>query len=191
MKSVCASGSWPHFSTPAPRPVPKPPPSANEYTPCSAWKQAPSGSGLVTPMQPRRSARCGTVITSAVQTTTATPTVATNSRSGAPTIQSSANSIATRIIEVPMSPPSMISASSSRAPGTSGTSRCFQVVRVPAFCLRASRSAPQSTSASLANSEGWNWKKPKSSQFWLPLIRTPMPGTATSASAPITPNITG
>ncbi len=84
------------------------------------------------------------------------------------------------MIAVPMSPPIMISPSSMNAAGTSGTSMCFHWVSSFLSCLRASRSAPQSTRASLPNSLGWIWKEPPSAiQFWLPLTATPIPGTCT------------
>ena len=84
------------------------------------------------------------------------------------------------MIAVPMSPPSMISPSSMKATGTSGTSMCFHCVSSRLSCLRASRSAPQRTSASLPNSLGWSWKGPPTEiQFWLPLTATPIPGTWT------------
>ena len=81
------------------------------------------------------------------------------------------------MIAVPMSPPSMISPSSSRPTGTSGTSMCFHWVSSRLSCLRASRSAPHSTRASLPNSLGWSWKgPPRWIQFWLPLTAYPYPG---------------
>ena len=85
-----------------------------------------------------------------------------------------------RMIAVPMSPPSMIRPSSMKATGTSGTSMCFHWLSSRLSCLRASRSAPHSTSASLPNSLGWIWKEPPSEiQFWLPLTAIPIPGTCT------------
>ena len=37
MKSVCASGSWPHFSRLAPTPTPNQPPEESALKPCAAW----------------------------------------------------------------------------------------------------------------------------------------------------------
>ncbi len=86
------------------------------------------------------------------------------------------------MIAVPMSPPSMISPSSMNATGTSGTSMCFHWDSIALSCLRASRSAPHSTRASLPNSLGWIWKEPPSEiQFRLPLTDIPIPGSCTSA----------
>jgi hypothetical protein len=90
--------------------------------------------------------------------------------------------MAVRMIAVPMSPPIMMRPSSMNAAGTSGTSMCFHWFSSLLSCLRASRSAPHSTRASLPNSLGWSWKEPPTAiQFWLPLTETPMPGTCTRA----------
>ena len=62
MKSVCGSGSWPHFSTLAPSPEPNRPPGAKAYMPCSAWQQYRPGPGSVTPMQASRAIRLGLVL---------------------------------------------------------------------------------------------------------------------------------
>ena len=103
-----------------------------------------------------------------------------NSRPGAPAVNSRQNTMATMIIEVPMSPPIITSAMISTAPGTSGTSRWSQVVS--SFSLRTSRSAPHSTSASLANSLGCTVSGPMISQFLLPLCEDPTASTSSSAS---------
>ena len=44
MKSVCASGSAPHFSLEPPRPTPHQPPDASANLPCRACRPLPSGS---------------------------------------------------------------------------------------------------------------------------------------------------
>ena len=81
-----------------------------------------------------------------------------NSRTGVPITQSRARKITSRMNVVPRSSPSITSMLKIAAPGSSGISRCRHSVSWPAFSLRASRSAPHSTNASLANSDGWIWK---------------------------------
>ena len=46
MKSVCASGSEPHFCRLPPSPTPQKPPRASAIMPWIAWKPALSGVGL-------------------------------------------------------------------------------------------------------------------------------------------------
>jgi hypothetical protein len=90
--------------------------------------------------------------------------------------------MAAMTIDVPMSPPSMTRPMITPAIGSSGTSRWSQLVS--RFALRSSRSAPQSTSANLANSLGWIVSGPITSQFWLPPVDTcPKASTATSSSS--------
>ena len=68
--------------------------------------------------------------------------------------------------------------------GSRGISRCFNSPR--RRCLRVSRSAPHSTNASLAASDGCSRNgPPKSIQFWFPLTDTPMPGTRTRHNNPM------
>ena len=86
-----------------------------------------------------------------------------------------------RIIAVPRSCPARTSAMMRPATGTSGTSRCFHCPRT--FRLRASRSAPHTTSASLANSDGCRRKPPPMEiQFLFPLKSRPITGTSASST---------
>ncbi len=82
------------------------------------------------------------------------PSIPMNSRPGVPITQSRARKVVRRMKVVPKSSPSITSMLTIAAPGISGISRCRHSVSWPAFSLRASRSAPQSTKASLANSDG-------------------------------------
>ena len=85
---------------------------------------------------------------------------------------------------MPRSPPSSTSPITNPDTGTNGTSRCFHWVS--SFCLRASRSAPQSTSENLASSEGWMRNgPPKSSQFLLPLTSVPAKTTRNSKASDV------
>ena len=84
MKSVCASGSSPHFSFEPPRPAPHQPPEASANFPCSACHPPSSGSrvGLShVVMRSRRSALVCTITATTSSTGAPTPT---NSRSGQP-----------------------------------------------------------------------------------------------------------
>ncbi|EYT80611.1 hypothetical protein CF54_24505 [Streptomyces sp. Tu 6176] len=147
--------------------------------PCTACQHLVTS---VEPTQANRSRRLGLVLMRTRPIRAATDSTPTNSRVGAPASHSRPNRMAVRMIAVPMSPPSMISPSSMKATGTSGTSMCFHCVSSRFSCLRAIRSAAQSTSASLPISLGWIWKEPPSEiQFWLPLTDIPIPGTCTSA----------
>lgn len=136
--------------------------------------------GSVAPMHWKRAIRLGLVLMRTSPMNVAIDSTPTNSRVGAPASHSSPNRTAVRMIAVPMSPPSMIRPSSMNVTGTSGTSMCFHCVSSRLSSLRAIRSAPHSTRASLPNSLGWIRKEPPSEiQFWFPLIDTPIPGTCT------------
>ena len=77
---------------------------------------------------------------------------------------------------VPRSSPAITSMASRPAPGISGTSMCRQSASMPSFSLRASRSAPQTASASLASSDGWNVIGPIAIQRATSLCFTATPG---------------
>jgi hypothetical protein len=111
-------------------------------------------------MQASLAIRFGLVVMRSAPSTAATAMTPAKSRVGAPASQSSPKRTAVRMIAVPMSPPSMMSPRSSSPTGTSGTSMCFHWFSSRLDRLRASRSAPHSTSASLANSLGWSWNGP-------------------------------
>ena len=77
-----------------------------------------------------------------------------SSLAGAPMTHSSARKMTSSRNVVPRSLPIMTSMAISAAPGSSGTRMCRQSASWPSFSFLASRSAPHSTSASLANSDG-------------------------------------
>ena len=62
---------------------------------------------------------------------------------------------------------------------------CRQSASMPSFSLRASRSAPQTASASLASSDGWTWSGPSWIQRAAPFCTCPTPWISVSAR-PIT-----
>ncbi len=151
-----------------------------------------AGPASVAPRQLSRAMRLGLVQISRAPMAAATARTEAKRRVGAPAIHSSPKRIAVRITAVPMSPPSMIRPSRMKAAGTSGTSRCFHWASSRRSCLRARRSAPQSTRASLPNSLGWIWKGPPSEiQLVLPLISWPIPGTWTRAISATEPTMIG
>ena len=91
MKSVCASGSQPHFSRLAPRPTPHQPPSARAYLPCIAWKQVSSGSGHEPLSQAAiRASRLADVVAEDSARPAITAAAPRKSRAGAPAEKSSA-----------------------------------------------------------------------------------------------------
>ena len=105
-----------------------------------------------------------------------------NTPSRAPAVNSNASITVVSTTVVPMSGSAMTSSAINTAIGTSGTSRCL--VSVSRFSLRASRSAPQSTSASLAGSDGWICRPPgRLIQRVAPETFWPTPGTRTSSSS--------
>ena len=107
------------------------------------------------------------------------------SRNGAPATHSSEPSTAAMMIAVPRSPPSRTRTRIRPPTGSIGTSRCFHWPS--SRSLRASRSAPQSTSDSFASSDGWIRNgPPKSSQFLLPLTSVPATTTSTSSASEVT-----
>jgi hypothetical protein len=89
--------------------------------------------------------------------------------------------MAIRMVLVPMSWPASTSTARMATPGSSGISSARPSVSWRSFSLRASRSAPQSAKASLANSEGWMVKPAKASSRVAPLTEVPTPGTRTSS----------
>lgn len=130
-------------------------------------------------------------VTTSITTPRATVTpMEASSRHEAPTYQSMATTMAPMIMPVPRSCCSTTNEISSRETGTNGTSRCFG--RSSRSCLRARMSAPQTTMASFANSDGWMRKKdvPNCTQLRLPLSSSPHPSgvkvSSWSTSAPTT-----
>ena len=101
-----------------------------------------------------------------------------NIRPGVPITHSSARKMTSSRNVVPRSSPSMTSMHSSAAPGSSGSRSWRQSLSWPSFSLRASRSAPHSTKASLANSDGCTWNGPTWSHRVAPLASTPMARTS-------------
>ena len=179
MKSVCASGSAPHFSFDPPRPTPHQPPEASANLPCRACSPAPSGSAWSGCSQSvMRCIRYGVRVDH--RTATSSPAGADGQgeqpgrgagdpqqraedrRPGSPRCRGrrrAGPARAPRRRPAPAAPAGASTGASSRS-------------------LRASRSAPQRTSASLASSDGWIRNgPPKSSQLRLPL--TSVPATAT------------
>ncbi len=109
-----------------------------------------------------------------------TPLIDPNTRSGVPTTHKRVSRTTSTTIVVPMSGSSMIMMEIRSAPGTSGTSRCFQFPS--SLRLRTSRSAPQSTRPSLAISLGCSVYGPSSIHRWAPLIDFPNCGVSTTTS---------
>jgi hypothetical protein len=75
-------------------------------------------------------------------------------RPGVPMIQSKARKMTSRMNVVPRSSPVITRRHSRAVPGMSGTRMCRQSPSWPSLSLRASRSAPHTTKASLAISDG-------------------------------------
>ena len=84
------------------------------------------------------------------------------------------------MIAVPMSPPSMISPSSMKAPGTSGTSRCFHWVSSRLVLLAGEQVGAPQDQRQLAELAGLELEgAAEEIQFVLPLTVRPIPGTCT------------
>ena len=90
--------------------------------------------------------------------------------------------MATSTIVVPRLGCAMISAATAAV--TSSTGRSVTRVSCMRWRRRPSRSATNSSSASLASSDGWMPIGPRPSQRVAPLAPTPTPGTSTRASSP-------
>ncbi len=99
---------------------------------------------------------------------------------GAPMIHSSAMKMTSSRNVVPRSLPIITSMHITAAPGSSGTSRYRQSVSCPSRSLRASRSAPHSTSPSLANSDGCTSVPATISHRLAPSTSGPNSSTSTS-----------
>ena len=98
-----------------------------------------------------------------------------NTRPGVPMTHSSARKMTSRMNVVPRSSPVITSRHSTAVPGMSGTSMCRQSASWPSWSLRASRSAPHTTRASLAISDGWICWPPMSIHRAAPFCETPTP----------------
>ena len=101
-----------------------------------------------------------------------------NRRAGVPITQSSASRMTSSTNVVPRSSPSMTSMASTAVPGSSGISRVRQSLSCLSCSLRASRSAPHSSSASFANSDGWIWTGPIVIQRSAPYALVPKTSTS-------------
>ena len=98
-----------------------------------------------------------------------------NTRPGVPMTHSSARKITSRMNVVPRSSPVITSRHSTAVPGRNGTSMCRQSASWPSLSLRASRSAPHTTRASLAISDGWTCWPPISIHRAAPFCETATP----------------
>ncbi len=106
---------------------------------------------------------------------------AANNRSGAPTAKNSPIRMKAMIMALPKSPSSVTRNMITPPTGANGMRSVGQ--SVTGRYLRVRTSAPHTTSASLAISEGCSRKgPPRSIQFCWPCTDTPMPGTSTRRS---------
>jgi hypothetical protein len=96
-------------------------------------------------------------------------------RPGVPMTHSSARKMTSRMNVVPRSSPVITSRHSTAVPGMNGTSMCRQSASWPSLSLRASRSAPHTTRASLAISDGWICCPPMAIHRVAPFCETPTP----------------
>ncbi|BAS12885.1 hypothetical protein AHiyo8_11880 [Arthrobacter sp. Hiyo8] len=108
----------------------------------------------------------------------ATPPAAAKSLKLTPPKNNPAAMMSMTTREVPRSCPRTIKVMMAPETGTTGISACVHLSR--SFALTERTVAIQSTSANLANSDGWKVKPPISIQFWLPSTRLPMTRTSTS-----------
>ena len=194
MKSVCASGRPPHFSRLAPRPTPHQPPRAERVLAVQRLEPVVERVGLVGCSQTvirRHPVRTG------CRPGRSRPAAAgTEQRRTAAAVRPATQSSAARIDGdqdhrgaqvVRRAGPGR---GSDRRPAASGHEQVLPLRRA-ACSLRASRSAPHRTSASLADSDGCSRNgPPKSSQFWLPLTLD-VPATTTSTSSASEPTSAG
>jgi hypothetical protein len=176
MKSVCASGSVPHFCRLPPSPTPQNEPLARANSPCAACQPSSPKVAIGSVNVASRFTRSGSIVASSASSVPRRAPRNSSTRIGAPTTQSMPPMIAKNTRAVPRSPWSTTMPATRSVTGSIGISRCFQ--SSSSFSLRAYRSATHRTMPSLATSDGWTViGPPRFSQLRLPLTFTPSAGT--------------
>ena len=185
MKSVWASGRLPHFSRLAPRP--SAPPAAGGQR-VQAVQRPASRRRLVALAGPGSTGSGAAGAELVTDMTAISPSAPHAQRrrtaaAGRPRRTAAPPTIAIRTSAVPRSPPSEHQARSrAEATGSSGTSRWRHWSS--SRCLRASRSAPQSTRASLAASRRLHAERPAEvDPVRVAVDATPTPGDQHQAAA--------